>query len=176
MRPWLLIMCGFPFSGKSTLAGEMAERGDMKLVSVDDLHERHGLNIESDTVHTHDWVMAYRSGYQDTERHLADGHSVVFDSVGFRRKDRDRLRRTAERFDADALVVWLDLPANLARLRLEGNRIKPIRPNVPIANFEQIVREFEPPEADETWVAYEPNEAIEQWVERVLRPALERQD
>ena len=148
----------------------------MTLVAVDDLHARHGLNVETDVVHNHDWVMAYRSGYQDTERLLAEGRSVVFDSIGFRRKDRDRLCRMAERRQAEPLVAWLDVPAGVARQRLERNRLDPVRPNVPPENFARIVRQFEPPEPDERWVAYDPSEAIEHWLERVLRPAMQRQE
>ena len=143
---------------------------------MDDLHARHGLNVETDVVHNHDWVMAYRSGYQDTERFLADGRTVVFDSIGFRRKDRDRLGRMAERNGADSLVIWLDVPAAVARQRLERNRLNSIRPNVPLENFERIVRQFEPPEPDERWVAYDPGESVEHWMERVLRPAMQRQE
>ena len=173
MAPWLLIACGYPFSGKSTLAMRIADMIDCEIVSVDDLHTRHGVNIETDSVRDRDWLLAYKSAYQDTEHHLAEGRSVIFDSIGYMRKDRDRLRRLADRHESESLMIWLDVPVSVARQRLERNRSLRNRPNVPIGNFERIVSEFEPPSPDEAHITYGPASDHTEWVQQTLIPILE---
>jgi hypothetical protein len=71
-------------------------------------------------------------------------------------------------------VIWLDVSADEARSRLRRNAAKPTRPQVPVASFERIVAEFEPPDADEPTVSFLPGMNPDIWVEQVLRPAIER--
>jgi predicted kinase len=104
---------------------------------------------------------------------LKEGRSVVFDSVGFRRKDRDRARRVAVKWGARSPVIWLDVSADEARQRLDRNAASPTRPLVPVESFERIVAEFEPPDDDEQTVVYRPDVEPGTWVEQVLRPAIE---
>ena len=175
MRPWLLITCGYPFSGKSTLAHEVAEGLDMALVAVD---EQQALEIDltSGNPSDRDWLRAYRAAYAQIEWQRAAGRSVVFDSVGFRRRDRDRARRFAARSGARSAVIWLDVSPEQARQRREQNLASPTRPQVPVKSFERIVAEFEPPDDDELTAKYQAGINPAVWVEQVLRPFLVRQD
>ena len=165
-------MCGYPFSGKSTLAQRISESLGMALIAVDDLHVKHGPADEARPVGDQEWLRAYRAAYRDTERHLSEGGSVIFDSVGYTRKDRDRLRRIARRHDANALIVWLDVSANDARRRLDHNRVQRERANVPVANFLQIVCRFETPTGDEATVIYRSNDDPGEWINNALRLAM----
>jgi predicted kinase len=165
-------MCGYPFSGKSTLAQCISESLGMALVAVDDLHVKHGLADEAEPVGDREWLRAYRAAYRDTKRHLSEGGSVIFDSVGYTQRDRDRLRRIARRHDANTLVVWLEVSATDARRRLERNRVQRERANVPVANFLQIVSRFEAPTGDEATVIYRSNDDPGEWINNALRLAM----
>jgi len=165
-------MCGYPFSGKSTLALHISDSLGMALIAVDDLHVRHGDGPEAEAVGDRDWLRAYGAAYRDTEGQLTGGESVIFDSVGYTRKDRDRLRRTARRLGANALVVWLDVSANDARRRLDHNLVQRERANVPVTNFLQIVSRFEAPTGDEATVIYRVNDDYREWINNALRPAM----
>jgi predicted kinase len=169
---WLLIMCGYPFSGKSTLALLISETLELPVIAVDDLHVRHHNASDGEAITERDWLLAYKAAYRDTVRLLTEGESVIFDSVGYTRKDRDRLRRVANRQHAHPLVVWLDVSAADARRRLERNRIQRERANVPVANFEQIVGRFEDPTADEATVIYRSNDDPGEWINQTLRSAM----
>jgi predicted kinase len=165
-------MCGYPFSGKSTLAQCISESLGMALVAVDDLHVKHGPPDEADLAGDREWLRAYRAAYRDTERHLSEGGSVIFDSVGYTQRDRDRLRRIASRHDANTLVVWLEVSASDAQRRLDRNRIRRERANVPVANFLQIVSRFETPTGDEATVIYRSNDDAGEWITNALRSAM----
>ena len=168
----MLIMCGYPFSGKSTLAGRISEVFGMRVVAVDDLHVRHGTAAETDQIANRDWLLAYKAAHRDAERCLTNAESVIFDSVGYTRKDRDRLRRIAGRHRASSLVVWLDVSASDARRRLERNRKQRQRANVPVVNFLQIVSRFEAPAGDEATVIYRSNDDPGEWINQTLRTAM----
>ena len=144
----------------------------MRAVAVDDLHVRYSEATDADTIGDRDWLGAYKAAYRDTERYLSEGESVIFDSVGYTRKDRDRLRRIAGRHDANALIVWLDVSVNDARRRLERNRVQRERANVPVANFSQIVNRFEAPTGEEATVVYRSTDDPGEWITNALRPAM----
>lgn len=150
----------------------ISESLGMALIAVDDLHVRHGDEAEAESVADRDWLRAYRAAYRETESRLAVGESVIFDSVGYTRKDRDRLRRIAGRHHANALIVWLDVSANDARRRLERNRVQRERANVPVANFSQIVSRFDAPTGDEGTVIYRSTDDPGDWINNALRPAM----
>jgi predicted kinase len=168
--PWLLITCGYPFSGKSTLARTIAELLDLELVSVDDQH--HGPVSESLT--DRDWLLAYKAAIDLAREALGTGRSVVFDSVGHTRRNRYRLSRLAKRTGAQSLVVLLDVTVDEARDRLKRNQESRVRAQVPLASFEQVVREFERPGPHEVQVIFHPASDPRRWVDTILRSAINR--
>ncbi len=140
--PRLLIMCGLPFSGKSTLARELAARLGFVHLELDAVNVERGAGLDGDVITREDWLVAYRESYRRLDGHLEAGCSVVFDATNFRRAHRERLRRAARRAGAVALVIYLDLPELEVRDRLLRNRIAPMRYDVPDEDFTQVVEGF----------------------------------
>jgi predicted kinase len=103
---------------------------------------------------------------------LGAGKPAVFDATGYRRVDRDRLRRIAAAHGVPVVVIWLDISSKEARRRLDENRRTGERWNVPDEDFALISEGFEPPGADEEVVRYDGATAIDDWIDRVLVPAL----
>ncbi len=174
MKPWLLITCGLPFSGKSTLSNLAAEMLDLTRVSVDDLVPNLGQAIEADLVNEKSWLDAYVDAMNVTKHQLGEGRSVMFDSVGHTRKNRYRLRRLAERHDAEFGIVWLQTSRTEALARLTRNQAAPVRPSVPIESFTTIADQFEPPQSDESFVSYDPSIDLSTWIETDLRAFVSR--
>jgi hypothetical protein len=94
---YLLVTCGLPFSGKSTLSRALARQLGIAHVEVDALHAANGLRAGIDPIERADWIAAYQRGYAELEALLPEGRSVVFDAVSYRRLQRNRVRRVAER-------------------------------------------------------------------------------
>src|SRR5215831_13921304 len=104
--PNLYILCGLPFSGKSTLAQQLALATGSVLVSYDALW----------------WEKKRETGDSwgfDALCHLAearlaealeDGVSAVYDTLNNSKGWRDRLRRLAARHGARSVVVYLNTP------------------------------------------------------------------
>lgn len=168
----LFVTCGLPFSGKSTLSRALAAELGVAHVEVDALHASHGLRPGLDPIARADWIAAYQRGYAELEAILRVGRSAVFDAVSYRRLQRNRVRRVAERLGVPATVVLLDVSIDEARTRLERNRFTRERVNVPMADFLEVAEGMQWPDPDEAVIRYRPDEALADWVERVVRPML----
>jgi predicted kinase len=168
---WLLITCGYPFSGKKTLSNAVAGLLGMTVIGVDEQLELTGADIGA-----YDWLRAYRSAYGQARRALAAGESVIFDSVGHTRKNRDRLRRIAAQAGARSLIVRLGATEAEARERLVRNRANPVRVQVPSEGFAEIAASFQPPMDDEEQVCFDPHLDLRSWVVDSLRPVLDGQE
>jgi predicted kinase len=167
MSHWLIYTCGIPFSGKSTLSIAVARSTGFEIVSVD-------AQFAAAEVET--WRDAYLAAYRALDLALAEGRSVLFDSVGHTRKHRDRLRRRAERFGAEALAIWLKVSVDEANRRRIENQVAPIRPQVPDDGFAEIISGFEPLQPDEAHITYRPGQTLTEWTDRVLAPVIDGQD
>ena len=172
MRQRLLVTCGLPFSGKSTLSRALPAELGIAHVEVDALHTRHGLRPGVDPIERADWIAAYQRGYAELEVILREGRSAVFDAVSYRRLQRNRVRRVAERLGVPATVVLLDVSVEEARARLERNRFTRERVDVPMADFLEVAGGMQGPDPDEETIRYQPDEPLAAWVERVVRPML----
>lgn len=170
-QAWLLVTCGLPFSGKSTLARGISDRTGFARISVDDLIPEIAL-MDRDVIPSESWRDAYLCALRSTEDHLRRGQSVVFDSVGHTRKNRYRLRRLAERTGSNYMVIHLSVAREMALERLLGNQAHPVRPNVPIDGFDAIARDFEPPDSSEPVLAYSPDSKADDWINDRLLPYL----
>jgi predicted kinase len=169
---YLLVTCGLPFSGKSTLSRALARQLGIAHVEVDALHAANGLRAGIDPIERADWIAAYQRGYAELEALLPEGRSVVFDAVSYRRLQRNRVRRVAERLGVPATVVLLDVSVDQARSRLERNRLTRERVNVPMESFLEVAGGMQWPDPDEAVIRYSPDEPLAEWVERVVRPML----
>jgi len=160
----LIYMCGYPFSGKSTLARAIAEATGCSLVEVD-----------AYMVSTESWRDAYVAAYAEMRNHLAKGQSVVLDSVAHTRKNRYRLHRIAAEYRAEPTCVWLDVPVDEADRRRRTNQLSPTRANVPDEGFNWIVSTFEPPGPHELVTRYGSEVPIDYWIEGTLLPRLNKE-
>jgi predicted kinase len=171
----LFLLCGLPFSGKSTMGRAMQEQLGIVHVEVDShvLTGRPGLEeLGSRRIEREEWITAYQAAYRQVEVALDAGRSVVFDAVSYRRTQRERVRRIAAKFDVPMTVVYLDVSPADAKKRLFANRASPIRGNVPDADFEEVAVGLQLPQEDEQVLRYRPNEPVDSWIERVIVPML----
>jgi predicted kinase len=172
--PHLFLLCGLPFSGKSTMSRALSERFGIPHVEVDRYVV--GTFGQDRKPEPRDWLPAYRIAIDEIRSHLREGRSVVFDAVGHRRRHRHRMRRLASELGARMTIIYLDVGVEEARERLFANRRNPVRFDVPDGGFAWIVSEMEPPAADEEALIYRPEELLPDWIEREIGPLLLRSE
>lgn len=151
--PILYIMCGVGFSGRSTLAKEIAKHTGAVLVSQDLMYfeKKEELNIDEDD--DNQWRMLLDMCKERILENLMKGNSVVFDNVSTRFEHREELRQLAKTANTESRVVFLDTPIEMQKERQEKNRQTGVRHDVKQEYLDQAIKELEvPTEAEHTLI------------------------
>ncbi|WP_285115162.1 ATP-binding protein [Leifsonia sp. fls2-241-R2A-40a] len=145
-RSLLVLYCGLPGSGKTTLAREQERQTGAIRFSTDEWMASLGL----------DYFDPIRDSLQarlDTlwRELLARGQSVILEDGTWRRSERDELRRVAHSVDAVTELHYFDLPLSELWRRLELRNANPAHGVVPITRelLEESQQRLERPDAAE---------------------------
>ena len=148
--PYLLILCGLPSSGKTTISRSVASL----------LEDKHGITtmvVSSDDFRD---MLSYSSSGFKPEREasvkvlyekaiatgLENGFLVISDDLNYYKSMRSELRQIAKRAGADYDIVYVDTPVDAA-LKWNQERGLPI----PSSLIEEISQKLDPPKGDYKW-------------------------
>ncbi len=166
-KPVVYIMCGLPFSGKTTLARALVARCGVTHLDLDIMAMAEGLFPEVG-VSEEQWGKIFENAHHRSAELLKSGKSVVFDSVNFDRGVRDRIRTDAERVGCSARVIYLQLPLEEIERRRQANRSSCARPEVLESDWQEIVNGFEIPTEDEDVLLFDGTLAPEEWIKNLI--------
>ena len=164
--PLLYIMCGLSFSGKTTLARAIANATESVIVSYDELY---ATRRDPAVTGLDEWYQLIALMDDEVRGHLAAGRSVVVDNLNEDLVDRDRLRGVAEESGADAVVVFVDTPPEVAVTRLRANERTKERGATTERHFEFVRSKLEPPGPPERCVAFRPGDDLDAWLRALPR-------
>ena len=148
--PYLLILCGLPASGKTTISKNVASL----------LEDKHGIStmvISSDDFRD---MLSYSSKGFKPEREtsvkalyekaiatgLENGFLVISDDLNYYKSMRSDLRQIAKRSGSDYDIVFVDTPVEQA-IKWNQERGSPI----PSSLIEEINQKLDPPKGDYKW-------------------------
>ena len=148
--PYLLIMCGLPSSGKTTISKNVAALLEDKygvptmVVSSDDFRDMlsyssQGFKPERETSVKLFYEAAIAAG-------LEHGFLVISDDMNYYKSMRSDLRQIAKRAEADYDIVFVDTPVDQA-IKWNQERGSP----VPSSLIEEINQKLDPPKGDYQW-------------------------
>lgn len=140
----LTLMCGLSFSGKSTVARQIAGRLDAELISLDGINAERGLD-GGQGIPVEEWVKTNRIAHERAATQLRAGRDVVIDDTGSPRFIRDEWRATASRAGAVFALVWVQIDPELQRERVLANRTDLSRHDVVDAVLVEHITGFEDP-------------------------------
>lgn len=164
--PKLIVICGIPFAGKSTLGHAIAARFGCEQVDVDDTtFALFGPDIRDEQLSRADWEHIYAETYRLIGEHLRAGKSVVDGSGNFRRGERQTVRELARPSGSATVTIVVEIPEHIARRRLLANRASPTRLDVTDDDFEHILRVWEPPTPDEHALVFPYGDDMAAWIE-----------
>lgn len=161
----LYILCGIPFSGKTTLATQLVKQFGFTRIDLDEIKfELYGADKKDSEMGTRDWNYAYEEMYKRLNLGLKAGKTVIHDTGNFTKKERSEVRQIADRLGIKTITIFMDTPPDVARERLVKNRNTNQRFDVGEKDFESTVADMEPPSADENPILFHHNESIETWI------------
>ncbi len=148
--PYLLIICGLPSSGKTTVSKAVASLLEDKngiptmVISSDDYRDMlsfssKGFRPERETAVKNFYEKAIAAG-------LENGFLVISDDMNYYKSMRSDLRQIAKRAEADYDIVYVETPVEQA-LKWNQDRGSPI----PSTLIEEINQKFDPPKGEYQW-------------------------
>lgn len=161
----LYIYCGIPFSGKSTLAKELAKRTGFTRIDPDEFKfAMFGKDITDLALQQKYYDAVYQEMYKQIKIALKTGQTVIHDTGNFTKYERGLVRDIADKLGVESTTVYVDTPKELARQRLIAKRESSQRFNVTDEEFEEAVSEMEIPNSAETHIVYSMDASFEDWI------------
>jgi predicted kinase len=146
----VLLLCGLPFAGKTTVARELREQLDATVISLDAINAERGLQ-GGEGIPVEEWQRSHQVALARLAEALQAGHAiVVIDDTNCLRFLRDDYREVARRFGATAHVMLLPADEEEVTGRLRKNRDSAIRNDVRNEVFAATVDRFEWPGDEES--------------------------
>lgn len=166
-KPFLIILCGLPFSGKTTLAQKISEKLACEIVAFDWLWAKEFPNGNPDPDKINEWKIIRKIAKEKIADLLKHGKSVVYDEVNPRFEHREEFRKIVKDLGLDAKVVFVDVSLAEIKKRKAANILYQERHNVAQENFIKAVSDFEKPEAVEQAIVVNSSDDIDTLADKI---------
>lgn len=159
----LYLVCGAPFSGKTTLTKHIATRTQSRHISLDDLMRERGLDL-SKTQPVEEWEKTHHQCIQLLHTLMQRGEGVVLDDTLFLKWLRDRYRNVALEYQYKVVTVYLAIP--LAELERRRQRVLATqeRNYVVDESFYPVIEQFEIPDSSENTIVFDMTSKLSDWL------------
>ena len=165
-NPTLYILCGLPFSGKSTFGKALSQQIGAEYIGFDTTWEdMHDTIDEQDKDNT--WRIVRDYGKNKARTFLIEGKSVVYDETNVGYDHRQELRDFAQKAGVDSTVVYINTPKEIISERMHKNITNPSRHNVEEENLKNAYEQFHEPQPPEKFVEYRPEMTVEEFVSKL---------
>ena len=164
----LYIMCGLPFSGKSTLARALVSHCGFVHLDLDAIARSKSLFPE-EGINDEQWGQVFREVHRQVAALLSSGKSVIFDAVNYDRVGRDRLRTIAQQTASSVHVIYINISILELEQRRQANQAFHQRPPVRDNDFIELFMEFEIPTIEENLLVYDGTQPLLEWIKNHIR-------
>lgn len=172
----VVLMCGRSFSGKTTVATNLADALGGRLVSLDTINEERGLYGEPgepiENIPIAEWSHTMDLAHERVVEAAAEGALVVIDDSSSPRFLRDNWRELASSLAASLVLVYVHASREAILERQSKNREGGQRRDVSDRLMTEHLASFEPPTDDENALLVESGLTPGSDVVRAVRQAL----
>jgi predicted kinase len=162
--PTLYILCGLPFSGKSSLGRALAAHTDSDLVSFDDLFIEHSDELGNSREMFAVWQAVRDLAELRIGALLRLGRSVVYDNTNFRIAHREALRAAAAEAGARAVVIYVNTPLEIIAAHRAANIRARQREDITDADLATVLGMWESPQDAEGAREFRPGMDVAAWL------------
>src|SRR3989344_1382013 len=167
MNNKLYILCGIPFSGKTTLAKKLERKLGFKVIDLDEVKfDLFGKEIKDNDIKEDGLDKVYQEVYKRIETNLIRGKTVIHDTGNFTKSERDLVKMMADKLSIKTVTIFVDTPKEVARERLLQNRKTTQRFDVTDEDFEGTTNEMELPSESEEHIVYKFGTPMEVWIKQ----------
>jgi predicted kinase len=166
-KPTLYILCGLPYSGKTTLQKELVKRLGLQAVSVDRIMDERDMWREGHPTQE-DWNEAYSEAYGRIEAYLKAGKTVIFDCANLPFHERENARMIAERLGIMHKLIYLNIPREEILRRWQENKKTQARSQLGQEMMESGFDLFDKPTESEHPILYNQQMDLDDWIERLF--------
>jgi len=157
----LYIICGKPFSGKSTLSKYLKKKLNAHLIGLDAINIERGID-PSQTIPLEEWENTHHIALSRIDDLAQSGENIILDDTNLLKKLRKRFREKAMKVGYKSIVIFLNINNDELFRRYEQNIISPKRNSIPLNDFKKVLKNFENPTPDENVILYY-GEDIDRW-------------
>lgn len=163
----LYFLCGVAFSGKSTLAKQIAEYKNAVLVSQDEIWFEKKKEMNLDLNSDEDWGKVQQISKAKIKEVLLKGESVVYDDISLKLKARESLRNLARDCGGESVLIYLDTPRDVQQERRIKNAETKERHDVPSHIINWGLEELEIPQEGENPFIFRPESDLKDWLSKL---------
>jgi predicted kinase len=156
------IMCGLPYSGKSTLTKELVERFGFSVGSMDAVLDERNFEVEKMT--QDDWNYVYSEGYERLKRLLKEGKTVILDSGALKLSERNTARAIAADFEVPTKLIYINTSKEEIQKRWLKNQETKKRGHLEEVSLNKAMDMFNEPTTDEDPIIYNQTMDLDQWI------------
>lgn len=161
----LYLLCGMPFSGKTTLGKTFAEYITASYISLDEINAARGL-FGGEGIPVEEWEKTHHLAMKQLKEIAPSQKDIILDDTNCFRWLRDRFRDLAAQYGYQTTLIFLDVPVASIEQRIRANDRTPTRHTVKPEIVAAMQQTFEPPQADENTLVYHPPQAMDIWLEQ----------
>lgn len=163
MKQTLIILCGIPFSGKTTFATRLARDLDYQRIDLDEIKfELLGSLIKDEDILQSDWDIIYQKMYQMILEILNSGRGIIHDTGNFTIYERGIINQIAKNLNIPFVTIFINTPILIAKNRMIKNRQSKERFDISDEAFESTIKEMEIPQKNENPLTFDNKASYEE--------------
>lgn len=155
-------MSGLPFSDKTTLSKKISQVLGLKRVSFDEVWAETKKIPGKNDVEKWQYISPKCENLVAVE--LQNDRSVIYDNLGDRLNNRDKMRQLAKNNNVDFKLIYINISKEESVVRRMANITKKDHHLVSDKNFNNALKTFEIPTSSENPIVYTPNQNVEEWM------------
>ena len=139
----LILLCGLPGAGKSTLAKKLAQDMSATIMSPDEECIELGISLFDEKAKSKVEANQWQIGLELAK----NGQNVVFENGFWSRQERDKLRQEAHSIGLKIKLIYLEETLDELWRRVEERNVRQNMPEAAISyeHMKEYVRLFQPP-------------------------------